>query len=797
MKNTPASPTILRYAVVAIVSSILTATFLSSKTTVPSDGTGGSSPNPCKRSTYNPFHVASRSLTASTSNDLWKHLRPATFHADKLPFPINYTQVCDPDDVTTCMKSPSDISSTDICQLYGPPPKRKEKYDMSSWPKIIPRYHDEPPPYPSQPTPIRILFSVSVEHPWSPQCLADQALNFLRYAPNSAVIYHLPQQSMYWDARRAVGEIIPLKYQSRVLLNPLYVSFTLLHQHIINVQYSRNFFRHGHVVFYSIADMIVKPGIEEYILPYEGVDYTHAHSKSPDADWEEPITKSTRPRFVPLPTLLKFGGTAPRWFTPERLYCDSALRLAMRRSRGEHFPTAPVMWDGTFMSADTFAVFEYALAFAGHFQSISDWYVVHFYPSAILYDYLAFKPKKPMLSEFYRHAVLDIGGVHTVRSMPYRYSVRPVNQLLRDAVRLHIRITQLNAEEYTPACDITNITSCGYDPSELKRVDICNRLERNHSATPTERLFMAPDPPKTKPYYKILVSTECFECPLCTIDQIANIRYYCPECYVVINARSGVYHELSQLMEKYRMKDTATINAEATVTRRMAATVLVTHFFNIRYASNYVNWDRAVIFSSNEMMFRPGLADYLMSYEGIDYQSVETAVPDIEWIELKTLSTVPLFIPFDQALKYNNLMPQTWYTPQRLYCDKYLLRTMKALGAYEIPTAPVSFEGTFFSKEIWDTVNAVFPYDAPWLELPEYLAEHHYPPILFHHLLKGKRVAPLVTEFARHVEVTEDFINTLMQNNPRRYSVKRVERNIQNKLRAWFRKRRGDDTVYS
>lgn len=112
---------------------------------------------------------------------------------------------------------------------------------------------------------------------------------------------------------------------------------------------------------------------------------------------------------------------------------------------------------------------------------------------------------------------------------------------------------------------------------------------------------------------KLLFSLPVHEMPEIVRDQIENINYFCPGSYICIHISAGSAH----LLEDFRRQcdfENVFINPSSYETQWNFG-ILHTHVSNFLYALEQgANFDKVVLISSNELLVKHGLAEYVSQY---------------------------------------------------------------------------------------------------------------------------------------------------------------------------------------
>ena len=251
------------------------------------------------------------------------------------------------------------------------------------------------------------------------------------------------------------------------------------------------------------------------------------------------------------------------------------------------------------------------------------------------------------------------------------------------------------------------------------------------------------------------------------VDQILNFRHFNPNCAIVFHLSQGFDYKGSKLTKDEFITIAGKIggvfiNPESV--RTGFADIIQAHLSNFDYVAKEADFKYYAICASNEMCFKHELVDYVSSY---DMGVMETPVNLSKWPHREGLKK-------DDALK------------------SYLKAKGKTTPYFTYP------EGQYFKKEIFAQMLTEIRsfYDYRKMEVAYPREEIYFPTVA--QLLKkqhGYKVGKPFTYSAYHYthlwDVTRIELENLISGRNAFYSIKRVDRVLNDNIRAYMRERYG------
>lgn len=270
---------------------------------------------------------------------------------------------------------------------------------------------------------------------------------------------------------------------------------------------------------------------------------------------------------------------------------------------------------------------------------------------------------------------------------------------------------------------------------------------------------------------KLLFSIPIHERLEAVVDQIINIQSLNEDAGVVLHLSLGYedknsdlsLSEFEQLITQYK---NVYINPNRVRTGNYD--IIQAHIENFNFAKNVVDFEYFCMCASNELFIRPGLYDYISKYDcGLDYNDVDCNVK--------------------------------WKAGRQAQVDESLKLMMSSLDTTKIVGSQV--EGTFYRKQLYERVADVIMryYDYRTMDVA-YAREEVYFSTIFWAINRGGKYSvlnkgmftfcPWQRQFTMNVRLREVInINNKVDNNI--YSVKRVERRLNDCIRAYVRQKYG------
>lgn len=246
------------------------------------------------------------------------------------------------------------------------------------------------------------------------------------------------------------------------------------------------------------------------------------------------------------------------------------------------------------------------------------------------------------------------------------------------------------------------------------------------------------------------------------LDQICNIQHFNPNCGIVFHMSKGFDYKTSLITKEYflqKVKQLGNVFINPESVRTGFADIIQAHISNFDYVSKVCDFHYFAICASNESFIRPNLYDHLKQVDcGYRLNSIEKAS---EW-------------------KYG----------EPLFRDQDLLGYLKANGYNLIDvTTP---EGQYFRKDIMMEVVETIKHFYNYLNMKEaYPREEVYFSTVARNLFPNAKVGKIFTYSAYHYQflwdVTRSEINRLIHFKGDIYSVKRVNRQLNDNIRVYLR----------
>lgn len=269
--------------------------------------------------------------------------------------------------------------------------------------------------------------------------------------------------------------------------------------------------------------------------------------------------------------------------------------------------------------------------------------------------------------------------------------------------------------------------------------------------------------------YRIMFSIPVHERPDVIIDQIENINHYNPHCAVVLHISKAFNDKRSHItIKKFREiiaeKDNVFINPIQLETTY--GNIVHTHISNFYHSISISDFDYFALLSSNELFVRSGMSDTISNYEcGFNYQNIT---------ELKNV----------------------WPHALNALSDPTVEKIANHFGFTKQDAVRSQIEGTFYRKGLFEQICNIIEEYYDISKIPEniYPREEVYYQETAYFLLEDKRdiLQAYITHNARDNAswtVYKSIIDKVSNGNSKEYSVKRIERDINNPSRAYIREK--------
>lgn len=246
------------------------------------------------------------------------------------------------------------------------------------------------------------------------------------------------------------------------------------------------------------------------------------------------------------------------------------------------------------------------------------------------------------------------------------------------------------------------------------------------------------------------------------LDQICNIQHFNPNCGIVFHLSQGFDYKTSlvskdEFIEQTKRLGNVFINPESV--RTGFADIIQAHMSNFEYASKICDFQYFAICASNESFIREGLYDKIRLY--------------------------------DCGYRLNKLEKSSdWKYGEKLFHDSDLLNYLKSNGYNIIDvTTP---EGQYFKKdmmaEVVETIKGFYDYRNMKEAYPR---EEVYFSTIARNVFPKAKVGSIFTYSAYHYkflwDVTRVEISNLVNKETDIFSVKRVDRQLNDNIRVYLR----------
>lgn len=267
--------------------------------------------------------------------------------------------------------------------------------------------------------------------------------------------------------------------------------------------------------------------------------------------------------------------------------------------------------------------------------------------------------------------------------------------------------------------------------------------------------------------YNIVFSIPIHEKFEVVLDLICNIRHFNPNCGIVFHLSKAFNYRDSKISKGHfldivnRIGD-IWINPESLRSGRND--IIQTHISNFFFVKNFVEFDYFAFCASNESFIRSNVYDYMKNFEWGSKNRIIAG-------------------------------PEDWRFGKELFNDLDLFRSF---GSPEYKIVFSNTEGQFFKKalfeKICEKINSFYDYRK--MEVPYPRDEIYFS--TFARNLKERAEQPIgdiYTYSAYHFhflwDVSRFEIDKLLRGNNHIYSIKRVDRNLNDGIRAMLRERFG------
>lgn len=266
--------------------------------------------------------------------------------------------------------------------------------------------------------------------------------------------------------------------------------------------------------------------------------------------------------------------------------------------------------------------------------------------------------------------------------------------------------------------------------------------------------------------YKLLISIPIHEKLEVVVDQILNIKKCNSDCAIVFHFSQG-YNDKSSLLPKdvflHITERLGDVLVNPVSVRTGMDDIIQAHIENYKFAKSQIDFEYFCICASNELFFKKGLYDFIYKTDGGASQGSTKG-----WLYEKELDAD---IPFQDYLKSNNIKDVKYTYPEGQYFKKDIFESIfnEVNKFYDYKSIEVVYPrdevyfatilGTLKDKDPKIVIGNTFTYSA-----------YH-----FTHLWNVTRLR-IVIDIAK-----KDWL----------YAAKRVDRNINDSIRAFLRQELG------
>lgn len=255
-------------------------------------------------------------------------------------------------------------------------------------------------------------------------------------------------------------------------------------------------------------------------------------------------------------------------------------------------------------------------------------------------------------------------------------------------------------------------------------------------------------------------------------DQIENYKFFNPDCGIVLHfSKKFDYGNSAITREEFeeKVRNIGNIFINPISVRTGWADIIQAHLSNFYYVKEQCEFEFFALCASNELFIRAGLYQWIREYDcGIKCGEVT-----------ESTSTA-------------------WPQGKMAQKDAVLKKILQEIGGKKIICAQV--EGTFFRRALFDDICEVINrnYDYRSMEFPYPREEIYFSTIIGNWKEQGKKINLYLNGFFTFIPwYEEDFrikiedIKRLREENAQYFSVKRIERDVNDNIRKYIREEIG------
>lgn len=261
---------------------------------------------------------------------------------------------------------------------------------------------------------------------------------------------------------------------------------------------------------------------------------------------------------------------------------------------------------------------------------------------------------------------------------------------------------------------------------------------------------------------KIIFSLLVHESPDSLLDQLNNFFYYNPDSYVVIHLAKNIWND-HMLLEKFKsiISEYTNVQINPNCVRTGFADIIQAHISNFQFVKDS-DFEYFVFSSSNELFVKKNMYEDITHYDcGLNFKSIKK-----------------------------------WYYKKTALGDKVLLNFAKG-NSNNIKYSQI--EGTFYKKEmlakIIEIISINYNYEKETIFYPR--EEVYFSTVCYNFIEQYNAHVPITYMKFEGKEIFVSFhkIKKIRNKDLGFYSVKRVDRQLNNYLRDYIRKLSGLERI--
>ena len=276
--------------------------------------------------------------------------------------------------------------------------------------------------------------------------------------------------------------------------------------------------------------------------------------------------------------------------------------------------------------------------------------------------------------------------------------------------------------------------------------------------------------------YNIVFSVPVHEKWDVVLDLVINYMHFNPECAIVLHV-SKDFNESESIMKREEFESAihqiGNVFINPVSLRTGFADIIQAHISNFKYLCSISEFHFFAMCASNELFVKKGLYEHIEDYDcGVD-----------------------IFFPEDRPI---------WRVGHFAKEDKDLKSMLVEMGGDGIVASHI--EGTFYTRKIFQSIVAIIEkcYDYNTMEVPYPREEIYFSTVLWNMAQQNKSIKvlnpgifTLVNWKIRYNRMTISIDDVKRSQNVESffYSVKRVDRNINDYIRAYIRQVSGYEQV--